>query len=41
MIQTASTSGNGNFIAQIQGDGNSIVAGTADLTRFQGHATGS
>ena len=31
MMQKASTAGNGNFIVQIQGDGNSIVAGLPHL----------
>ena len=41
MTQTASTSGNGNFIVQIQGDGNSIVTGLPhlELTRRHGLAS--
>ena len=40
LMQTASTSGNGNFIVQIQGDGNSIVTGLPhlELTRRHGLA---
>ena len=40
MRQTASTAGNGNFIVQIQGDGNSIVTGLPhlELTRRHGIA---
>ena len=40
MRQTASTVGNGNFIVQIQGDGNSIVTGLPhlELTRRHGIA---
>ena len=40
MMQTASTAGNGNFIVQIQGDGNSIVTGLPrlELTRRRGLA---
>ena len=41
MMQTASTAGNGNFIVQIQGDGNSIVTGLPhlELTRRRGLAS--
>ena len=41
MMQTASTAGNGNLIVQIQGDGNSIVAGLPhlELTRRRGLAS--
>ena len=40
MMQTASTAGNGNYIVQIQGDGNSIVTGLPrlELTRRRGRA---
>ena len=40
MMQTTSTAGNGNFIVQIQGDGNSIVTGLPrlELTRRRGLA---
>ena len=40
MMQTASTAGNGNYIVQIQGDGNSIVTGLPhlELTRRRGLA---
>ena len=41
MMQKASASGNGNFIVQIQGDGNSIVTGLPhlELTRRHGLAS--
>lgn len=41
MMQKASTAGHGNFIVQIQGDGNSIVAGLPhlELTRRRGLAS--
>ena len=41
MMQKASTAGNGNFIVQIQGDGNSIVTGLPrlELTRRRGLAS--
>ena len=40
MMQTAHTAGNGNYIVQIQGDGNSIVTGLPrlELTRRRGLA---
>ena len=40
MMQTANTAGNGNYIVQIQGDGNSIVTGLPrlELTRRRGLA---
>ena len=37
MLQTASTSGNGNVIVQIQGDGNSIVTSLPHLTLTRRH----
>ena len=40
MMQTANTAGNGNYVVQIQGDGNSIVTGLPrlELTRRRGLA---